>query len=205
MGRNSRLRPDGCGLYLRCDLPPLEWPWEEWPPPCDLGACGALNFGAEKCFSLGACCEKLRRDMPCCDMPCSDEESCGDETRAFEKCSACRHELDLAVREGSGLRLLPGLRPGVAPGLAKALWLEARDLSPVRAVRGGCESARPDDPEDGVRVVVPKVPRLFAVRLSRWKLWLGMGEPWRKVRHPSPAGRDKVPAAPYRLASKLLP
>src|ERR1700735_3843363 len=53
-------------LHPRCDFE-LEWPREAWPPPCDFGAFGALNFGAlnfgsEKCFCLGACCEKL-----CCD------------------------------------------------------------------------------------------------------------------------------------------
>lgn len=41
--------------HLRCDFVP-EWPREEWPPPCDLEECGALNFGAEKRFGLGECC-----------------------------------------------------------------------------------------------------------------------------------------------------
>ena len=36
-------------VYPRCDLL-LECPPEEWPPPWDLGAWGALNFGAEKCL-----------------------------------------------------------------------------------------------------------------------------------------------------------
>jgi hypothetical protein len=75
----------------------LEWPAEEWPPPWDLGALGALNFGAEKCFGLEKCC-----DEPCCEEPYSDE------MRAFEKCGRWAQELDLAVREGSGPLLVLG-------------------------------------------------------------------------------------------------
>ena len=89
-------------LHPRCDFEP-EWPREAWPPPWDLGACGALNFGAlnfgsEKCFCFGACCEKL-----CCEKPCSREDPL-DDMWAFEKCGRCPQELDLAVRPGSGLR-----------------------------------------------------------------------------------------------------
>ena len=61
---------------------------------------GALNFGSEKCFCLGACCEKL-----CCEKPCSDEDPL-DDIRAFEKCGMCPQKPDMAVREGSGLRVL---------------------------------------------------------------------------------------------------
>jgi hypothetical protein len=49
--------------YPRCDLL-LEWPPEEWPPPWDLGALGALNFGAEKCFGLEKCCDEPRCEEP---------------------------------------------------------------------------------------------------------------------------------------------
>ena len=62
---------------------------------------GALNFGSEKCFCLGACCEK-----PCCEKPRSGEEVL-DDMRAFEKWGRCAQELDLAEREGSGLRVAP--------------------------------------------------------------------------------------------------
>jgi len=57
---------------------------------------GALNFGSEKWFCLGACCEKPR----------SGEDPL-DDMRAFEKWGKCAQELGFAVREGSGLRVGP--------------------------------------------------------------------------------------------------
>ena len=58
-----------------------------------------MNFGSEKCFCLGACCEKLCWEESPCDM------------WAFEKWGMCPQELDLAVRGGSGPRLLLGVLP----------------------------------------------------------------------------------------------
>lgn len=62
--------------------------------------------------------------------------------RAFEKCGRCPHELDLAVREGAGLRLLRGVVLGVVPGFAKVSWLDARDLEPVKDLEPVNERAR---------------------------------------------------------------
>ena len=91
-----------------------------------------MNFGSEKCFCLGACCEKPR----------CDEEPL-DDMRAEEKCGRCPQErLDLAVREGSELRLLLGVVLRVAPGFAKASWLDAKDLEPARGLEPVNERAR---------------------------------------------------------------
>ena len=80
---------------------------------------------------MGACCEK----------PCCDESPC-DDMWAFEKCGRCRLELDLDVREGSGLRVLPGLLPRALPEFVNPSWLDADDLGLVKDLSPGNEGAR---------------------------------------------------------------
>jgi hypothetical protein len=53
---------------------------------------------------------------------------------AFEKCGRCPQELDLAVREGSGLRVLLGF--------ANLSWIDADDLELEKDLSPGNERAR---------------------------------------------------------------
>ena len=90
-----------------------------------------MNFGAEKCFCLGACCEK----------PCWEESRC-DDMWVFEKWGRCPEELGLAVRENSEFRVLLRARLGVLPGLTKLSRLDAGDLEVEKDLSPGKARAR---------------------------------------------------------------
>ena len=67
------------------------------------------------------------------EKPCCEESPC-DDMWAFEKCGRCSLELDLAVRDGSGVRALPRF--------AKLSWLDANDLESEKDLPPGKERAR---------------------------------------------------------------